>query len=191
MRPGRVRMLRHYHEISLLTPAQSDPQTGYRVHSVVDVRDALLVHQLRRAGYRLEQIAPLIAQSAPPEASHRLSRCSATGMPASRPAAAPCSPEPPHWTPTSAADRPRPEPGRVTRAAQHCQWVPQHGDLHRIRIRCWPTAEYPEYAADDHLRHRTDHHTTERARPTSPQVSSITLKWHPFRKPSTRAAWPP
>ena len=39
-----------------------DPQTGYRVYSAADVRDALLAHQLRRGGYLLEQIAPLIAQ---------------------------------------------------------------------------------------------------------------------------------
>ena len=39
-----------------------DPQTGYRVYSAADVRDALLAHQLRRGGYRLEQIAPLIDQ---------------------------------------------------------------------------------------------------------------------------------
>ena len=38
-------------------------------------------------------------------AHYNLNRCCATGMPASRPAAAPCSPVPPHWTPTSAADR--------------------------------------------------------------------------------------
>jgi DNA-binding transcriptional MerR regulator len=42
--------------------ARRDPKTGYRVYSAADVRDALLVHQLRRGGYLLEQIAPLIAQ---------------------------------------------------------------------------------------------------------------------------------
>jgi hypothetical protein len=32
------------------------------VYSAADVRDALLTHQLRRGGYRLAQIAPVIAQ---------------------------------------------------------------------------------------------------------------------------------
>lgn len=39
-----------------------DPLTGYRVYDEADVRDARLAHQLRRGGYLLEQIAPLIAQ---------------------------------------------------------------------------------------------------------------------------------
>ena len=39
-----------------------DPQTGYRVYDEAAVRDARLTHQLRRGGYLLEQIAPLIAQ---------------------------------------------------------------------------------------------------------------------------------
>jgi hypothetical protein len=72
------------------------------------------------------------SKSAPPEASHPLNRCCATGMPTSRPAAAPCSPVPLHWTPTSAADwtppgdRPsdyaiadRRVDGRVLRRARH------------------------------------------------------------------------
>jgi DNA-binding transcriptional MerR regulator len=45
-----------------LVQPRRDPQTGYRVYSAADVRDALLAHQLRRGGYLLEQIAPLIAQ---------------------------------------------------------------------------------------------------------------------------------
>jgi DNA-binding transcriptional MerR regulator len=39
-----------------------DPRTGYRLYDEADVRDARLAHQLRRGGYLLEQIAPLIAQ---------------------------------------------------------------------------------------------------------------------------------
>jgi DNA-binding transcriptional MerR regulator len=39
-----------------------DPQTGYRVYSAADVRDAFLAHQLRRGGHPLERIAPMIAQ---------------------------------------------------------------------------------------------------------------------------------
>ncbi|MCX5239398.1 MerR family transcriptional regulator [Streptomyces prunicolor] len=45
-----------------LGPQHRDPRTGYRIYGPVDVRDALLVHQLRRGGHLLEQIAPLISQ---------------------------------------------------------------------------------------------------------------------------------
>lgn len=41
------------------TPAPR-PLTGYRVYDDADVRDARLAHQLRRGGYLLEQIAPLL-----------------------------------------------------------------------------------------------------------------------------------
>jgi DNA-binding transcriptional MerR regulator len=57
----RPATLRKWERAGLVRPRR-DPRTGYRVYSAADVRDALLVHQLRRGGYRLEQIAPLIAQ---------------------------------------------------------------------------------------------------------------------------------
>ena len=57
----RPATLRKWERAGLVQPRR-DPQTGYRVYSAADVRDALLIHQLRRGGYRLEQIAPLIAQ---------------------------------------------------------------------------------------------------------------------------------
>jgi len=57
----RPATLRKWERAGLVQP-QRDPQTGYRVYSAADVRDALLAHQLRRGGYLLEQIAPLIAQ---------------------------------------------------------------------------------------------------------------------------------
>jgi DNA-binding transcriptional MerR regulator len=44
-----------------LAPAR-DPATGYRVYGPADIRDAHLVHQLRRGGYLLNQIAPIVAQ---------------------------------------------------------------------------------------------------------------------------------
>jgi DNA-binding transcriptional MerR regulator len=58
MRPAT---LRKWERAGLVRPRRH-PQTGYRIYSAADVRDALLVHQLRRGGYLLEQIAPLIAQ---------------------------------------------------------------------------------------------------------------------------------
>jgi DNA-binding transcriptional MerR regulator len=57
----RPATLRKWERAGLVQPRR-DPQTGYRVYIAADVRDALLIHQLRRGGYLLEQIAPRIAQ---------------------------------------------------------------------------------------------------------------------------------
>ena len=57
----RPATLRAWERSGLVQPRR-DPLTGYRIYSAADVRDVLMVHQLRRGGYLLEQIAPLIAQ---------------------------------------------------------------------------------------------------------------------------------
>ena len=57
----RPATLRKWENAGLVRPRR-DPQTGYRIYSAADVRDVRLAHQLRRGGYLLEQIAPLIAQ---------------------------------------------------------------------------------------------------------------------------------
>ncbi|WP_046259849.1 TioE family transcriptional regulator [Streptomyces sp. WM6386] len=57
----RPATLRKWERAGLVRPRR-DPLTGYRVYGETDVRDARLAHQLRRGGYLLEQIAPLIAQ---------------------------------------------------------------------------------------------------------------------------------
>ncbi|MCI0385984.1 TioE family transcriptional regulator [Streptomyces sp. CNQ085] len=57
----RPATLRKWERAGLVRPHR-DPRTGYRVYGEADVRDARLVHQLRRGGYLLEQIAPLIDQ---------------------------------------------------------------------------------------------------------------------------------
>ncbi|WP_190189972.1 TioE family transcriptional regulator [Streptomyces minutiscleroticus] len=57
----RPATLRKWEHAGLVRPGR-DPRTGYRVYEEADVRDARLVHQLRRGGHLLEQIAPLIAQ---------------------------------------------------------------------------------------------------------------------------------
>ncbi|MEU5288225.1 TioE family transcriptional regulator [Streptomyces sp. CA-278952] len=57
----RPATLRKWERAGLVTPSR-DPRTGYRVYAEADVRDAGLAHQLRRGGYRFEQIAPLIAE---------------------------------------------------------------------------------------------------------------------------------
>ncbi len=57
----RPATLRTWEAAGLVRPRR-DPLTGYRVYGEADVRDARLVHQLRRGGYLLEQIAPLLDQ---------------------------------------------------------------------------------------------------------------------------------
>ncbi|MFB4275344.1 TioE family transcriptional regulator [Nonomuraea sp. MTCD27] len=57
----RPATLRKWERAGLVRPRR-DPHTGYRVYTAADVRDAQLAHQLRRGGYLLEQIAPLLAQ---------------------------------------------------------------------------------------------------------------------------------
>jgi len=57
----RPATLRQWERAGLVTPHR-DRRTGYRVYRPADVRDALLVHQLRRGGYPLARIAPLIEQ---------------------------------------------------------------------------------------------------------------------------------
>ncbi|MER7191944.1 TioE family transcriptional regulator [Streptomyces flaveolus] len=57
----RPATLRKWERAGLVRPRR-DPHTGYRVYDEADVRDARLAHQLRRGGYLLEQIAPLLAQ---------------------------------------------------------------------------------------------------------------------------------
>ena len=53
--------LRKWEKAGLVEPRR-DPETGYRVYTAAEVRDARLAHQLRRGGYLLRQIAPLIEQ---------------------------------------------------------------------------------------------------------------------------------
>ncbi|WP_144119306.1 MerR family transcriptional regulator [Catellatospora sichuanensis] len=57
----RPATLRKWERAGLVRPRR-DPATGYRVYTSADVRDARLAHQLRRGGYLLEQIAPLLDQ---------------------------------------------------------------------------------------------------------------------------------
>ncbi|WP_330294442.1 TioE family transcriptional regulator [Streptomyces sp. NBC_00503] len=57
----RPATLRKWEHAGLVCPRR-DARTGYRVYDEADVRDVRMVHQLRRGGYLLEQIAPLIAR---------------------------------------------------------------------------------------------------------------------------------
>jgi DNA-binding transcriptional MerR regulator len=57
----RPATLRKWERVGIVTPGR-DRHTGYRVYAAADIRDAHLAHQLRRGGYPLQRIAPLIAQ---------------------------------------------------------------------------------------------------------------------------------
>ncbi|MGY1439068.1 MerR family transcriptional regulator [Streptomyces reniochalinae] len=57
----RTATLRKWQRAGLVRPRR-DPRTAYRVFDEAAARDAMLTHQLRRGGYLLEEIAPLIAQ---------------------------------------------------------------------------------------------------------------------------------
>ncbi|MDL2078358.1 TioE family transcriptional regulator [Streptomyces sp. GXMU-J15] len=57
----RPATLRKWERAGLVRPRR-DPRTGYRVYDEADVRDARLAHQLRRGGYLLDRIAPLLDQ---------------------------------------------------------------------------------------------------------------------------------
>jgi len=57
----RAATLRTWERAGIVTPRR-DRATGYRVYGPADVRDVRLAHQLRRGGYPLARIAPLLAQ---------------------------------------------------------------------------------------------------------------------------------
>ncbi|MER7167611.1 MerR family transcriptional regulator [Micromonospora sp. NPDC000207] len=55
----RPTTLRRWERAGVLRPPR-EAGTGYRTYAPADVRDAHLAHQLRRGGYRLEQIAEVV-----------------------------------------------------------------------------------------------------------------------------------
>lgn len=57
----RPATLRTWESAGLVRPRR-DPRTGYRIYDAADVRDVRLAHQLRRGGYPLGRIAPLLVQ---------------------------------------------------------------------------------------------------------------------------------
>ena len=55
-----VRMLRHYDQLGLLTPSQTDPFTGYRYYSAEQLTRLNRIIALRDLGFSLEQIAGIL-----------------------------------------------------------------------------------------------------------------------------------
>lgn len=66
-RLGQVspRMLRHYDETGLLTPAQVDAGTGYRSYGVAQLARLHRLVALRELGFSLEQIRPILEEELP------------------------------------------------------------------------------------------------------------------------------
>jgi DNA-binding transcriptional MerR regulator len=59
-----VKMLRHYHDIGLLVPAEIDPRTGYRHYAAEQLGQASVVGLLRRADMPLADIQALLDSDA-------------------------------------------------------------------------------------------------------------------------------
>ena len=62
-----VRMLRHYDQLGLLVPARVDAFTGYRYYRTDQLDRANRLVALKDLGFRLEDVAPLLAESVPPD----------------------------------------------------------------------------------------------------------------------------
>jgi DNA-binding transcriptional MerR regulator len=58
-----VKALRHYHELGLLSPAEIDPQTGYRRYDVGQVPTAQVIRRLRELGMSLDEVRAVIEAS--------------------------------------------------------------------------------------------------------------------------------
>ncbi|MGH2941029.1 MAG: MerR family transcriptional regulator [Solirubrobacterales bacterium] len=61
-----VKMLRHYHRIGLLEPADIDPDTNYRRYTADQIPTAQVIRRFRELDMPLEQIRGVLATSDPP-----------------------------------------------------------------------------------------------------------------------------
>ena len=62
-----VRMLRHYDQLGLLKPSQTDSSTNYRYYSADQLPRLNRILALRDLGFSLEQIAGLLDEDLPPD----------------------------------------------------------------------------------------------------------------------------
>src|SRR5829696_2110540 len=62
-----VRMLRHYDQLGLLTPSQTDSFTGYRYYSAGQLRRLNRIIALRDLGFSLEQISGMLEDDLSPD----------------------------------------------------------------------------------------------------------------------------
>lgn len=56
-----VKTLRYYDKIQLLTPAKTDPDTGYRYYDNDQLSKMLLIQRLKRYGFSLDEIKTLLS----------------------------------------------------------------------------------------------------------------------------------
>jgi DNA-binding transcriptional MerR regulator len=56
-----VKMLRHYHQIGLLEPAEVDPRTGYRRYTTGQIPIAQVIRRFRDLGMPLEEIRAVLS----------------------------------------------------------------------------------------------------------------------------------
>lgn len=63
-----IRMLRHYDEIGLVTPAR-EPESGYRLYTSADVARIEAIVALRQLGFGLQEIGTLLANDDSPLAN--------------------------------------------------------------------------------------------------------------------------
>ena len=69
-----VRMLRHYDQLGLLTPAHVDPYSGYRSYSTAQLDRANRLVALKDLGFTLDQVGALLAADAGQDEVCRLLR---------------------------------------------------------------------------------------------------------------------
>ena len=69
-----VRMLRHYDQLGLLTPAHVDPYSGYRSYSTAQLDRANRLVALKDLGFTLDQVGALLAADAGQDEVGRLLR---------------------------------------------------------------------------------------------------------------------
>lgn len=62
-----IRMLRHYDELGILTPAHIDRETGYRYYTAAQLPRLNRVLALQDLGFSLKQVAALLAEDLPTE----------------------------------------------------------------------------------------------------------------------------
>jgi DNA-binding transcriptional MerR regulator len=68
-----VKMLRHYHEIGLLAPADVDPGTGYRRYTADQIPTAQVIRRFRDVDMPLDQIRAVLAAEDPATRSELIS----------------------------------------------------------------------------------------------------------------------
>jgi DNA-binding transcriptional MerR regulator len=58
-----IKMLRHYDQLGLLTPAHTDPQSGYRFYTIAQLPRLHRLIALKDLGFSLDQVARLLAEN--------------------------------------------------------------------------------------------------------------------------------